>query len=63
MEINYETKEEFIATFEIEWKLRKKGLFKKMRSYMAIYNDHIPIELDENIYAYNDKDIIDIYIK
>lgn len=34
-----------------------------MRSYMAIYNDHIPIELDENIYAYNDKDIIDIYIK
>lgn len=52
-----------LLLFEIEWKLRKKGLFKKMRSYMAIYNDHIPIELDENIYAYNDKDIIDIYIK
>jgi len=55
--------DESTLIFEIEGVPRKKNLFKKLRSYVAVYNRGIHIELDGEIDEYTRREIFDVYIK
>lgn len=55
--------DESTLIFEIEGVPIKKNLFKKHRSYVAVYNRGIHIELNGEIDEYTRREIIDVYIK
>ncbi len=49
--------------FEIEGVPRREKLFKKNRSYIAVYEDRLHIELDGEHDDIDINDVFDVYIK